>query len=241
MHGTRIKREKTDGYGMDFLSGTCKIIALLFLFMTQPLFAGDYDDYFEGCFYVEVEPKLIYRKEPTYPEKMWKAGLESKVLIKVLIDTTGNVLKTKLVKKGFADFDSSAMKAAMEWKFSPAKQNGKPLIIPMMIPIAFYLDIDSIRTIEKRTFRLIKGFWIDKAHTFDSELVAIKPESAAYQAVIAQKPELKPYFALDPQVIVNIGKYSIETNFNGKEKLSPDELKKILEEPMKFQVSRKLI
>jgi TonB family protein len=51
----------------------------------------------------------------------------SKVKLRLLIDTSGNVLKAMIDISGGAAFDAAAKNAALQAKFSPAAQNGQPV------------------------------------------------------------------------------------------------------------------
>lgn len=87
---------------------------------------------------VEQEPQKVKWVNPDYPKLAKDAGIEGKVLVKVLIDKEGKVKKAVIVK-GNEIFHDSVMKAALQCTFTPAIQNQKPVQVWMMIPFNFQL------------------------------------------------------------------------------------------------------
>lgn len=89
---------------------------------------------------VEKPPQILKQVQPTYPELARKAGQEGIVLVEVVIGTSGNIDTAYVIQsrpKGV--FDEAAVKAAYQWKFSPAFQRDKPVRVRMQIPFRFTL------------------------------------------------------------------------------------------------------
>lgn len=84
------------------------------------------------------KPVVIKRIPPKYPELAKKAGIEGLVIVKVLIDTKGNVEKTEILKS-HPLLDESALEAAKNFKFKPGKQRDKFVKVWMSIPFNFKL------------------------------------------------------------------------------------------------------
>jgi protein TonB len=109
----------------------------------------------------DTEPKVIKRVEPHYPADMLEPGAEAKVILKILIDTSGNVSDAQIINtivsiqrtgnsttKDFStaagnEFQESAVSAARQWKFDPAKIQGKPVAVWVTIPFQFRLMTGS--------------------------------------------------------------------------------------------------
>lgn len=83
-------------------------------------------------------PKKIIK--PVYPEISKKAGIEGTVIVKLLIDVDGNVLRVKILKGLTPDINSAAKQAALATKFYPAKQRDKPVKVWVSYPIRFVLE-----------------------------------------------------------------------------------------------------
>jgi Ca-activated chloride channel family protein len=65
------------------------------------------------------------------------------------------------------------------------------------------------RIVSGRTFRLEAGVWIDAGHTAQARVVHLEPFGAAYFAVLAKLPELKPYWSAFDAVTVSGRQVSI--------------------------------
>ena len=77
-----------------------------------------------------------------YPEAAKKAGIEGTVVVKFVIDKTGRVSETK-VMKGPEEL-SKAAEAVIKGLpgFTPGLQNGKPVNVELVLPIRFALSND---------------------------------------------------------------------------------------------------
>ena len=84
------------------------------------------------------KPEVINKVEPVYPDLARKAGIEGMVVVKVLIDTKGNVDKVEVVKS-HPMLDDAAIEAAKQFKFKPGKQRDRYVRVWMTIPFTFRL------------------------------------------------------------------------------------------------------
>ncbi|MEJ2635430.1 MAG: energy transducer TonB [Calditrichia bacterium] len=84
------------------------------------------------------KPEVIKRVEPDYPELARKAGIEGMVVVKVLINTKGDVEKVEVVKS-HPMLDDAAIAAAKQFKFKPGKQRDRFVKVWMTIPFTFRL------------------------------------------------------------------------------------------------------
>ncbi len=83
-------------------------------------------------------PVAIHKVQPKYPDMARKAGVEGQVVIKVLIDTKGNV-EDALILKSSPLFDKEALTAARQFIFTPGEQRNRPVRVWMSIPFNFRL------------------------------------------------------------------------------------------------------
>ena len=88
----------------------------------------------------EVQPYAIKRVAPKYPETAKKLHIEGTVILMAVIDEKGNVIKVEVKKSVYQSLDEAAIKALKQWKFEPAKTNGKPISVWVTIPIEFKLN-----------------------------------------------------------------------------------------------------
>lgn len=89
---------------------------------------------------VEVKPQPISMPSPTYPPLAAKAGIEGKTVVKMLVDTDGSVIAVEVIKSsGNQMLDESAITAAKQSKFTPAKQRDKFVRVWVVRQIEFKL------------------------------------------------------------------------------------------------------
>ncbi|MCK5734700.1 MAG: energy transducer TonB [Candidatus Latescibacteria bacterium] len=100
------------------------------------------DDEIVPFWHVESPPELVHAVPPIYPEIARKAQMEGKIFLHLLVGKNGQVEEVKFIK-GPEIFKEAAIKAARQFRFSPALQNDKPVRVWMAIPIDFKLTGSS--------------------------------------------------------------------------------------------------
>lgn len=89
-------------------------------------------------FAVSDKPVLVQKVNPVYPELARKAGVEGMVVVKVLIDTNGDIEDVKIMKS-IPMLDDAALEAARMFKFTPGKQRDRLVKVWMQIPFKFQI------------------------------------------------------------------------------------------------------
>jgi TonB family protein len=93
--------------------------------------------------FVEKEPVVDMQKlhrSIVYPYLARKAGVQGKVLVSVLISSTGNVLKSRIEDSENQLLNNAAIEAIMTpGLFTPAMQDNRPVKCWITIPISFKL------------------------------------------------------------------------------------------------------
>ncbi len=85
-------------------------------------------------------PEVMNYKSPLYPERLRKRGLEGKVILKILIDSSGVVIQIEIAESsGYTLFDTSALEAVDNWKFKPTTKDGINVESWILVPIVFKL------------------------------------------------------------------------------------------------------
>jgi len=83
-------------------------------------------------------PSVIEKVQPVYPEEARVAGIEGKVVLKVVILFNGNTGDIEILQSsGRNDFDQAAKECVKQWKFKPAMQSGIRVTMAVQIPITF--------------------------------------------------------------------------------------------------------
>lgn len=89
-------------------------------------------------------PKLVTRVDPDYPESARANRVEGMIVVDALIDDKGNVTGVSVAKGVEGDdgkaLAEAAMAAVKQWKFEPAKMDGKPVATKFAVTINFRLD-----------------------------------------------------------------------------------------------------
>jgi protein TonB len=86
----------------------------------------------------DERPKLIKEIKPVYPEIARQSMVQGVVVIQAFIDEEGQVYVAKVIKS-VPLLDQAAIDAVRQWKYSPAKLNGKPVRVQADITITFRL------------------------------------------------------------------------------------------------------
>ena len=84
---------------------------------------------------------------PKYPKAAIDAHQSGRLILKVQVDEKGNVLFAEVEKadpsEAKAVFAQTSLAAVMQWKFNPARKNGKPVPGWVHVPIDFTLTDDE--------------------------------------------------------------------------------------------------
>jgi len=91
---------------------------------------------------VEKDPYIDLnelQKKIQYPEIARRAGIEGKVLIRVLVDKDGKPKKHRVEYSDNEQLNEAAVKAVMASVFTPAIQNDRPVTCWVTIPVTFRL------------------------------------------------------------------------------------------------------
>lgn len=86
-------------------------------------------------------PVALNAESPvSYPPALFEQGIEGRVLLRLYVDTAGNVVtdSTRIQESsGYPALDSAAVQAAPRLRFSPAMRNGSPVPALFIQPIQF--------------------------------------------------------------------------------------------------------
>ena len=86
---------------------------------------------------VDTPPVVIVKKDPVYPALALKAGMEGKVWVKIWVDKSGMPREVVVLKSDASVFNGSAIEAARQFRFTPAKIKGQPVDIWVSVPFRF--------------------------------------------------------------------------------------------------------
>lgn len=92
------------------------------------------------------KPKMVARADylrnppPIYPDTARRRSLEGRTLLRVLIDSEGEVVSVRLEESsGHRVLDDEALRTVRRWRFTPASEGGKAIEAEVLVPIKFTL------------------------------------------------------------------------------------------------------
>ena len=81
-------------------------------------------------------PRPIKITQPKYPPEAFVKKIEGTVEVEILIDITGRVSKARVVRS-IPALDEAARQTVLQWIFSPAIKNGRPVATVASAPVTF--------------------------------------------------------------------------------------------------------
>jgi protein TonB len=88
---------------------------------------------------VEIKPQLKKTVTPKYPELARKAGIEGMVYVLAIVGPDGKVRSATVAKSDNPIFNDAAVEAVLQFEFSPAIQQDKPVACKVIVPVRFTL------------------------------------------------------------------------------------------------------
>jgi len=81
-------------------------------------------------------PKPIKITRPQYPQEAFVKKVEGTVIVEILIDASGRVVRARILKS-IPLLDASALQTVYQWIFSPAIKGGRPVATIAHAPVQF--------------------------------------------------------------------------------------------------------
>uniref|UniRef100_A0A7C2K374 Energy transducer TonB n=1 Tax=candidate division WOR-3 bacterium TaxID=2052148 RepID=A0A7C2K374_UNCW3 len=88
---------------------------------------------------VEVKPQYKKTVPPKYPELARKAGIEGTVFVLAIVGPDGKVRSATVAKSDNPIFNDAAIEAVMQFEFTPAIQQDRPVACKVIVPVRFQL------------------------------------------------------------------------------------------------------
>lgn len=86
-----------------------------------------------------VQPTVVHRVEPAYPQTLLRMHKEGIVILQALITANGDVEKIEILKSDHPLFSQSAINAVSQWKYRPAQMRGKPVSVYFTVTVMFHI------------------------------------------------------------------------------------------------------
>jgi protein TonB len=84
-------------------------------------------------------PQLIYSVEPEFSEEARKAKVAGNVLVNLWVGTDGLPSHVRVIRGVGMGLDEKAKEAVMQYKFKPAMENGKPVLVELNVEVNFQI------------------------------------------------------------------------------------------------------
>jgi len=81
-------------------------------------------------------PRPIKLTKPQYPQEAFIKKIEGTVIVEILIDATGRVIRARVIQS-VPMLDKAAVQTVYQWVFSPAIKRGQPVATIANAPVAF--------------------------------------------------------------------------------------------------------
>lgn len=89
----------------------------------------------------DVAPVMLNKELPfRYPPALYAQKVQGNVTLRIFINRDGAIVpdSTRIAEtSGFTALDSAAMKGSRELKFEPAKTQGQPVAVSILLPVYF--------------------------------------------------------------------------------------------------------
>jgi TonB family protein len=90
----------------------------------------------------DYDPRPVHMPKPNYPLQAFQEGIEGTVLVEILIDAEGRVARSRVVES-VPGLDEAALAAVREWRFIPARKEGKAVPALAHVPVSFKIGADK--------------------------------------------------------------------------------------------------
>ena len=84
-------------------------------------------------------PVLIYSVEPEFSEEARKAKVAGNVLVNLWVDTNGLPEHVHVIRGVGMGLDEKAVEAVKQYKFRPAMESGKPVLVELNVEVNFQI------------------------------------------------------------------------------------------------------
>ena len=85
-------------------------------------------------------PRARLQPAPDYPFAVRSRRIEGMVVVEFLVDESGNVYSTAVLRATNPGFEEAALRALARWKFESGYKDGRSVRFRMSVPVIFRID-----------------------------------------------------------------------------------------------------
>ncbi|HUQ97854.1 MAG TPA: energy transducer TonB [Gemmatimonadaceae bacterium] len=141
----------------------------------------------------DIAPVMLNKELPfRYPPALYAQKVQGNVTLRIFIDSDGQIVadSTRVAEtSGFNALDSAAMKGSRDLKFEPAKTQGRPVPVSILLPVFFrHPDAPPLAgdSVLKRDSVAVSSTAAKPADTVKTDTV--KPAAPAAKKTTAKAP-----------------------------------------------------
>jgi TonB family protein len=82
-------------------------------------------------------PVLVTRVDAHYPEIARRMNLSGEVVLRVVVEESGNIGKVEVVSGGVAGMTEASVDAVKRWVYRPARVDGRPVAVTKIVRVRF--------------------------------------------------------------------------------------------------------
>jgi len=86
-----------------------------------------------------LPPRPTYTPEPEFSEQARHAKFQGTVILQIVVNKKGDVVRVRLERALGMGLDQNAMEGVERWRFTPATRNGQPVAVALNVEVAFNL------------------------------------------------------------------------------------------------------
>ena len=84
-------------------------------------------------------PRVIYQTDPEFSEEARKAKYQGTCVLGLIVDANGRPTAIRVINALGMGLDEKAKEAVMQYKFKPAMENGKPVLVELNVEVNFQI------------------------------------------------------------------------------------------------------
>ena len=90
---------------------------------------------------LDMQPHLVFSPLPNYPAQARRMRQEGTVRVRLVLDTEGRVLRSRVLPGKDAElFTQATLDAVRKWRFKPGERGGRPVLCEVEVPVVFTLN-----------------------------------------------------------------------------------------------------
>lgn len=82
-------------------------------------------------------PIVIKEVRPNYSSDAMKRRVTGAVLLQCVVNRDGVPTRVEIIESLDEELDRAALEALKQWRFEPGKKNGKPVLVQIVVTMAF--------------------------------------------------------------------------------------------------------